>query len=123
MTKFATKPKFEAKVLDEKFGYILMPNIPTDDFSPEFINKIAQPLYDKIAELKTNDKLEGWIIDLRFNTGGNSAPMLLALYDLLGDNTVWGTLGGNKKLINSTKLNKGFYDQGEKSLLIYKTWG
>ena len=123
MTKFATKPKFEAKVLDEKFGYILMPNIPTNDFSPEFINKIAQPLYDKIAELKANDKLEGWIIDLRFNTGGNSAPMLLALYDLLGDNVVWGTLDGNKKLINSTKLNKGFYDQGEKKSAYIKPRG
>lgn len=123
MTKFATKPQFEAKVLDEKYGYILMPSISFNDFSSENVHKIAQPLYDKIAELKSNNKLEGWIVDLRFNTGGNSTPMLLALYDLLGDNMVWGTLGIDKKLINSTKLNKGVYDQGEKKSAYIKPKG
>ncbi|WP_210148582.1 S41 family peptidase [Chryseobacterium scophthalmum] len=123
MTKFATKPQFEAKILDEKYGYILMPSISFNDFSSENVHKIAQPLYDKIAELKTNNKLEGWIVDLRFNTGGNSTPMLLALYDLLGDNMVWGTLGIDKKLINSTKLNKGVYDQGEKKSAYIKPKG
>lgn len=114
MKKFKAKPEFEAKILDEKYGYILMPSIPTDNFSPENIRKIAQPLYDRIAELKAKNKPEGWIVDLRFNTGGNATPMLLALYDLLGDNMVWGTLDGNKKWVNSTKLNKGVYDQGER---------
>lgn len=123
MIKFKTKPEFEAKVLDEKYGYILMPNISFDDFSSENVHKIAQPLYDKIAELKANNKLDGWIVDLRFNTGGNLAPMLLALYDLLGDNVVWGTLDGDKKLINSTKLNKGVYDQGEKKPSYIKPSG
>ncbi|MCD0454232.1 S41 family peptidase [Chryseobacterium sp. LC2016-27] len=123
MTKFASKPQFEAKILEGKYGYILMPNISFDDFSSENVHKIAQTLYDKIAELKTNNKLEGWIVDLRFNTGGNSTPMLLALYDLLGDNMVWGTLGIDKKLINSTKLNKGVYDQGEKRSAYIKPKG
>lgn len=123
MTKFAAKPQFEAKILDEKYGYILMPSISFDDFSSENVHRIAQPLYDKIAGLKTNNKLEGWIVDLRFNTGGNSAPMLLALYDLLGDNVVWGTLDADKKLINSTKLNKGVYDQGEKKPSYIKPSG
>ncbi|SKB38547.1 Peptidase family S41 [Chryseobacterium balustinum] len=123
MTKFASKPQFEAKILDEKYVYILMPNISFEDFSSENVHRIAQPLYDKLAELKTNNKLEGWIVDLRLNTGGNSAPMLLALYDLLGDNVVWGTLDADKKLINSTKLNKGVYDQGEKKPSYIKPSG
>jgi len=123
MTKFASKPQFEAKILDKKYGYILMPSISFNDFSSENVHKIAQPLYDKILELKTNNKLEGWIVDLRFNTGGNSTAMLLALYDLLGDNVVWGTLGIDKKLINSTKLNKGVYDQGEKKSAYIKPRG
>lgn len=112
--KFDTKPAFEAKMIDEKYGYILMPNMLFFDLSPENINKIAQPLYDKIAEIKSNNKPEGWILDLRFNTGGNSTPMLLALYDLLGDNAVWGTLDGNKKMISKIKLNQGKYLDGSK---------
>ena len=123
MRKFKAKPEFEAKILDEKYGYILMPNISFDDFSSENVHKIAQPLYDKVAELKMSNKLEGWIVDLRFNTGGNSSPMLLALYDLLGDTLVWGTLDANKKLTNSTKLNKGVYDQGEKKPSYIKPSG
>ncbi|MEG0760536.1 S41 family peptidase [Chryseobacterium sp.] len=123
MRKFKAKPEFEAKILDEKYGYILMPNISFDDFSSENVHKIAQPLYDKVAELKMSNKLEGWIVDLRFNTGGNSSPMLLALYDLLGDTVVWGTLDANKKLTNSTKFNKGVYDQGEKKPSYIKPSG
>ncbi|SFT54946.1 Peptidase family S41 [Chryseobacterium formosense] len=115
MKKFNAKPKFEAQVLDGKYGYILMPNISSDDFSNEYINKTAQLMYDKIAELKTNNNLEGWIVDLRFNSGGNSAPMLLALYDLLGDNVVWGMLDEDKKRADWTRLNKGAYDQGNKN--------
>jgi hypothetical protein len=113
--KFAAKPGFEVKVLDGKFGYILMPHLSFDDFSAANVHKIAQPLYNQIAEMKTKNKLEGWILDLRFNTGGNAAPMILALYDLLGDHIVWGVLDEDKKLKSSVKLNKGVYDEGYKN--------
>ncbi|MFP3548221.1 S41 family peptidase, partial [Rhizobium sp. SIMBA_035] len=81
--KYAAKPGFEVKILDGKLGYILMPGIKSFDFSAENTRKTAQSMYDQIAEVKAKNKLEGWVIDLRFNTGGNSAPMLLALYDFL----------------------------------------
>ena len=108
-TKYASKPVFETKIIDGKYGYILMPAITFNDLSSKNIHKIAQPLYDKIAALKTQNNIEGWIIDLRFNTGGNIYPMLLALYDLLGDNNVWGTLDINKKQVGMIKLSGGKY--------------
>ncbi|RZJ71786.1 S41 family peptidase [Flavobacterium sp.] len=107
--KNATKPSFEVKVLDGKYGYILLPSLKYNDFSPAYTHKIAQPLYDKIHEIKTKHKIEGWILDLRFNLGGNDAPMLLALYDFLGDNAVWGTLDSDKKPYAKTRLSKGRY--------------
>jgi C-terminal processing protease CtpA/Prc len=94
--KFDAKPGFEIKIIDGKYGYILMPKMSFLDMSPENIHKIAQPLYDQIAEIKAKNKLEGWIIDLRFNTGGNSEPMLLSLYDFLGDRVIWGSLDVDK---------------------------
>jgi len=112
--KFDTKPAFEAKMINEKYAYILMPGMLFFDVSPENVHKLAQPLYDQIAEIKSKNKPEGWILDLRFNTGGNSTPMLLALYDLLGDNAVWETLDGNKKIISKIKLDKGKYLDGSK---------
>ncbi|RBQ06854.1 S41 family peptidase [Pedobacter miscanthi] len=107
--KYVTKPGFEAKMLNNKYGYILMPNMVFFDNSAENIHKIAQPLYDQIARLKMRDKPIGWIIDLRFNTGGNSTPMLLALYDFLGNNNIWSSLNINGKVIDKAKLNNGKY--------------
>lgn len=112
--KYAAKPEFEVKVLDGKFGYILIPSIKFNDLSSESVHKVAQHLYDKIAQIKTNNKLEGWILDLRFNTGGHSSPMLLALYDLLGDNTIWETLNVDKKPDSIVKLDKGKYKDNSK---------
>lgn len=116
LKKYGTKPNFEAKVLDDKFGYILIPGMLFFDTSAGNINKIAQPLYNQIAELKTKNKIDGWIIDLRFNTGGNATPMLLSLYDLLGNNNVWGTLDVNKKQTLKYKLKDGEYLDGSKDV-------
>lgn len=107
--KFATKPNFEAKIIDGKYGYILMPEISPSNYSPEYTHKLAQPLYDQISDLKMNNKIEGWIIDLRLNTGGSVEPMLLALYDFLGDHEVWGSLDVNKNPIFNYSFNKGTY--------------
>lgn len=113
--KYAAKPAFEAKVLDGKYGYILMPGMVFFDTSSENVHKIAQAMYDQIADIKTKNKIEGWILDLRLNTGGNSWPMLLALYDLLGDHDIGGSLNLNKKLLGTIKLANGNYlDNGKK---------
>ncbi|MET0573160.1 MAG: hypothetical protein ABWZ79_17180 [Pedobacter agri] len=78
-TKYDSKPSFEVKVLDDKFGSVMIPGMVFSNNSVENISKIAQPLYDRISKIKSSHKLEGWIIDFRLNTGGNTAPMLLAL--------------------------------------------
>lgn len=107
--KFDSKPGFEARLLDGKYGYILMPPMVFFDISSDHIHQIAQPLYDQIAKIKTNPNVSGWIVDLRMNTGGNSWPMLLALYDLLGDNAVGGSLNLDKKQISTIRLANGKY--------------
>lgn len=109
MKKYSSNPTFEVKVIDNNYGYILMPAMNFEDVSPENINKLAQPMYDQIAEVKSKNKIKGWIIDLRFNTGGHSFPMLLALYDFLGNNIVYGSLDNKNQLINITRLNNGNY--------------
>lgn len=109
--KYKTKPAFEAQVLNGKYGYILMPAMVFFDTKIENKHKIAQPLYDQIVNLKSQNKLEGWIIDLRFNTGGNADPMLTALYDFLGNNEIWGSLNVNKKQESMAQLKDGKYLQ------------
>ena len=111
--KYVTNPSFEVKVLDNNYGYILMPSMNFEDVSPENISKIAQPMYDQIAKIKSNNKLKGWIIDLRFNSGGHVYPMLLALYDFLGNNTVWGELNIKRTITSTISLNNGKYLQNK----------
>ncbi|GAA4275493.1 S41 family peptidase [Aquimarina mytili] len=80
--------EFECKVLDNQYGYLFIPgnSLP----SGENLEAIAQPMYDAIANLAENNTIKGWIIDLRFNTGGNMWPMVAGLYELLGE----GHFGG-----------------------------
>ena len=112
LKKYAKKPQFEVKVLDDQYGYILMPGI--DVLNSKKVNKIAQSMYDEIDKIKISKNIKGWIIDLRFNTGGACMPMLLSLYDFLGDNNVWGTLDVNKKQLSKVKLKNGNYIIGSK---------
>lgn len=121
--KYDSKPSFEVKVLDDKFGYVMIPGMVFSNNSAENISKIAQPLYDLISKMKSSHNLEGWIIDLRLNTGGNSAPMLLALYDLLGNNEIWGELDENKKSVRKFKLENGNYIQKSQTIAAIKPSG
>ena len=117
--KFATNPQFEVKVLDNQYGYILMPGMIFEDRSKKNIHKQSQPMYDAINAIKTSTDLKGWIIDLRFNTGGDCMPMILSLYDFLGDNDVWGALDTDKKQVLTVSLSKGKYlENGKKTYHI-----
>jgi len=107
LKKYESNPEFEVKILDSQYGYILMPGI--NILSDKESHKIAQPMYNQINELKNSKNIKGWIIDLRFNTGGAAPPMLLALYDLLGNNEIWGILDINQKRTDRIKLSKGKY--------------
>lgn len=107
--KYITNPTFEVKILDNKYGYILIPGNGSLDNIGDTIHNVAQKMYNQICEIKNKKKIDGWIIDLRYNTGGNCYPMLLTLYDFLGDNFIWGELDINKKNKSKIKLSNGKY--------------
>jgi len=113
-TKYASKPDYEVKTISDDIGYILMPKIIFFEVNEKNIRAAAQPIYDEISMLKARKQLRGWIIDLRLNTGGNSTPMLLALYDFLGNNTIWGSSGLDHKMQSTVKLDKGIYYDNSK---------
>lgn len=121
LKKYETKPKFEVRILDNQYGYILMPGI--NILSDKKIHKIAQPMYNQINDRKKSKNLKGWIIDLRFNTGGAVSPMLLGLYDFLGDNEVWGILDNDKKRTDRIKLSNGKYKYNSKKTSYIKPKG
>lgn len=117
--KYKTNPQFEVKILDNQYGYILMPAM----YNEKNLHKQSQRLYDEINNIKNSNKLQGWIIDLRFNTGGDIFPMLLALYDFLGDNVVWGTLDIDKNQTSEIRLKDGKYKDNSKTVSYIKPNG
>lgn len=102
--------EFSVAKLGDSYGYIEIPGMLLLNLSQEELNAKTQNMYDEIAMLDKNNHLKGWIIDLRFNIGGNSYPMINALYHLLGDKVVYTELAGNKTIEKVNKLENGkFY--------------
>jgi carboxyl-terminal processing protease len=73
------------ELLPHKIGYIRIPGIQVQN--QQEINYYAQKLYDSIAKLEQSGS-EAYIIDLRFNGGGNVYPMLTGISSFLGDQLI-----------------------------------
>ena len=77
----------ESRLIDSKIGYIMIPAFSTSN--KEIGNEFASKINEMIKKLDTENEIQGWIVDLRNNTGGSIYPMILGLESLVGD----GTLG------------------------------
>lgn len=80
-------PTEKIKAIESNFenqiGYIKIPGfIGTDSLCKAYADRLQQI----IKEIDKNN-LNGWIIDLRNNTGGNMWPMLLGIGPIIGDGT------------------------------------
>lgn len=106
--------EFSVLKLGNVYGYIVIPGMLLLDISQDELNAKTQEMYNQIIALDKNNDLKGWIIDLRFNIGGNTYPMLNSLYHLLGDKTVYNLLNINKDIAKVQKLKNGKFYSGEK---------
>lgn len=78
---------FLTKMVDAKTGYVRLPGLPMGDNL-----QMAREIRDAICELIRNGA-EQWIIDLRYNGGGNLNPMVAGLSPLLEDGPLGGATG------------------------------
>lgn len=85
--KIKTEKMVRSKVIDKKYGYIRIPG--NDDFSFKKVDSLAGDIVSNINVVNSN-KIKGWIVDLRLNTGGNMYPILLGLKNFIGNNLVFG---------------------------------
>ncbi|MCX2575400.1 S41 family peptidase [Pedobacter sandarakinus] len=103
--------KLKFDLFDGAIGYISVPGFSSLDQKTKdvFANNIQQEL----RKMDLEHTINGWIVDLRENTGGNMYPMIAGLGPLTGS----GTLGyfmarnGDEKKVNpwyymATKKNK-----------------
>ncbi|WP_159519954.1 S41 family peptidase [Sunxiuqinia indica] len=98
---------FHTKLLNQNIGYIHMKGFGNVDSVA--MQQYADSLQNAIKAID-NEHLNGWILDLRENTGGNCWPMLAGLGPLLG-NGICGYF-----LDNNQKESSWFYREGESGI-------
>ncbi|CAZ97410.1 Nisin-resistance protein, family S41 [Zobellia galactanivorans] len=74
-------PSVEAKILNKQIAYL---KVPAFNKGGNLANKFATKIQSKIIALD-RPEIEGWIIDLSENYGGNMWPMYLGLAPLIGE--------------------------------------
>ncbi len=109
-----TTAKFEYKLLKGRIGYLKIVGIgPQVDVEQE-----AKKIRESIIFL-SGRKVNKWIIDLRYNGGGNMNPMMAGIAPLVGEGIVGGLVNlENEKLFNWEIKSSNFYYGGYQSISL-----
>lgn len=93
------------KIIDNSIGYIYVPGFMS--MSDTSILNFATKIQNLIRKIDNESDIQGWIIDLRENTGGNMYPMIAGLGPIIGDATLgYFTYSKGENI-------KWFYEKGE----------
>lgn len=100
--------RFEFKRIGGDTGYLKVVGIGPQN--P--VIEDARTILGGITVLKEQG-VDKWILDLRYNGGGNMNPMLAGLAPLLGDGKIGGSIDGDKEVLQTYEIKNGqFYDSG-----------
>jgi hypothetical protein len=83
-----------------RVGYVLVPSFGGEDsFNPEKAAGFAKQLHDHVRRLDEMGA-SAWIVDLRFNSGGNMWPMLAGVGPLLNSNRIGAFVREGEEAVN-----------------------
>lgn len=78
---------FKAELIGERIGYIRIVGLDVGDNE-----QMAKSIQDEVCRLR-NAGADRWIVDLRYNGGGNMNPMAEGLASIIGDGPSGGATG------------------------------
>lgn len=81
-TKNTIDDKPRSELLKNNIAYIYVPSFGSTN--SKVMNKFADTIQSLIRKLDTENDIQGWIVDLRRNFGGNMFPMIAGLGPLTG---------------------------------------
>jgi len=97
--------KFEYAQLDNEVGYLKVVGI-----APGVVEENAKLIRNGLIELK-NKKVKKWIVDLRYNGGGDMNPMISGLAPLIGEGFIGGSVDNQDSVQHEYSVKEGqFYD-------------
>lgn len=92
---------FQYALLPGRTGYLRLTGMPMGDNA-----QLAAPIQAAICEMLEQGARQ-WIVDLRYNGGGNMHPMLAGLAALLGEGEVGGSLDGTGNRFSTWSISNG----------------
>ena len=99
--------EFTYKLLPSNIGYLKVVGI-----APQNIRENSLKIRNGVIDLHQQGA-NNWILDLRYNGGGDVNPMLAGLAPLLGDGNIGGSVDKNEEIHREyIILNNEFYDTG-----------
>lgn len=106
--RFEEKHIHQFELLDNHTGYIKIKGISPGEDVKQQANHIRSNIEKLAAKGARN-----WILDLRYNTGGNMNPMMSGLGPLLCDGAVGGEANLKGEIIGSWTMKAGDFYMGE----------
>jgi C-terminal processing protease CtpA/Prc len=106
--RFEEEHIHQFELLDNQTGYIKIVGISPSDDVMQQANHIRSNL-EKLAAKGARY----WILDLRYNTGGNMNPMMSGLRPLLCDGAVGGEANLKGEIIGSWSMKDGDFYMGD----------
>ncbi|MCZ4408386.1 S41 family peptidase [Cryomorphaceae bacterium 1068] len=103
---------FIAENLENEIGYVRIVGLPMGDNQ-----KMSNDIQDAVCEIIKNGATK-WIIDLRYNGGGNMFPMVEGLTSIIGDGPVGGTKGVTEEESSVWKIEDGDFYYDEQNVAI-----
>ena len=99
--------QFSYQLMDNGIGYLKVVGIGPGDMQAQ-----ADAIRDGLKALKSK-QADKWILDLRYNGGGNMNPMMAGLAPLLGEGFVGGSVNLKNERLQEYNIDKGeFFDRG-----------
>lgn len=95
------RQKFQSAMLPNQTGYLRIVNMPMGDNA-----QLAAPIQAAVCSLYEMGARR-WIIDLRYNGGGNMFPMLAGIANILGDGEVGGSFDGEGNRFSTWAVKDG----------------
>lgn len=97
---------FEACAIDKNIGYVRIVGLPMGDNE-----KMSAEIQDAVCKVLQKG-VKKWIIDLRYNGGGNMFPMVEGIANIIGEGIVGGTTGVTKEESSVWQIKNGdfYYD-------------
>ncbi len=97
---------FKTELIEKEIGYVRIVGLPMGDNQ-----KMSDEIQHAVCQLIANGA-QKWIIDLRYNGGGNMYPMVEGLTTIIGNGVVGGTHGLTEEENSVWKIENGdfYYD-------------